>query len=633
MRNRPKKLRTSEEELRIQREELQAANEELTEKSRGLEMQATLLERARRESDQRALERDTANRYKSEFLSNMSHELRTPLNSMLILARSLRDNDDGNLTADQVESASIIHDSGTALLRLINDILDLSKVEAGKMEVTITDIAFDELAAMLQKRFRLMAQTKGLGLEIMIEPGLPTVMHSDASKLDQILNNLIGNAIKFTEHGGVKVTIRPPTVIPELSVSPTVIMEVGDTGIGIPADKIDSVFNAFEQVDGTTSRRYGGTGLGLTISRRLAELLGGTISITSIEGHGSTFTLTLPLTNGSLPSTTTVRLPPPPRPVPIPIPAVQPPVQCTVALPPAVPTGQNMLDSEDDRLTITSGTETILVIEDDVSFARIVRDLAHRRGFKCLIAGDGITGLQLARFYRPTGIVLDIGLPGVDGWSVMEQLKQHTETRHIPVQFISAADFSQRGLEMGAVGYLTKPVTKEQIDGVFERIRHFSTVGPRRLLLIEDDAGSRKAVTAILNGIEVEIVEEFSGEGALERLKRGEQFDCMILDLGLPGISGLALLEQCTREHLAVPPVVVYSGRDISDQDSLALKEYTDSIVIKGVCSPDRLVDEVTLFLHSVQSHLPVEQQKSLRSMAENHYRIRISWTHSFSGG
>ncbi len=583
-------LRASEEELRAQREELQATNEELEEKSRGLEEQAKLLEQARSDADQRALERDTASRYKSEFLANMSHELRTPLNSLLILARSLRDNEDGNLTPDQVESAEVIHGSGMSLLRLINDILDLSKVEAGKMEIAVTEIDLGHFASSLLQRFRLLAETKGLALTVTTNTDLPKSLLTDSGKLDQIVNNLVGNAIKFTEHGHVTVNIK--------RLDTAIAIEVCDSGIGIPADKIESVFQAFEQVDGSSTRSYGGTGLGLTISRRLAQFLGGDIKVDSTEGKGSTFRLMLPLSPSVAPKGKPIEVVPE-------VPVLKPIV-------PALATHQKI---EDDRDSITPKDETILVIEDDEAFAKIVRDISRKRGFKCLVAEDGVVGLELAKRYRPTGIVLDVGLPRMDGWSVMERLKQQSETRHIPVHFMSATDSSHRGLEMGAVGYFTKPVSKVQIESAFERIRHFASSSNRRILLVDDDPGTHKAVTTLLGSANTEIISESNGEAALARLAEGEQFDCMILDLGLPGISGLGLLKECAERHFVTPPVIVYSGRDLSEQDTMALREYTDSVVIKGARSPERLLDEVTLFLHSVHSSLPTAQQQMLRKL------------------
>lgn len=605
-------LRASEEELRAQREELQATNEELEEKSRGLEEQARLLEQARKEAEDRAFERDTASRYKSEFLANMSHELRTPLNSLLILARSLRDNEEGNLTPDQVESAGIIHESGASLLRLINDILDLSKVEAGKMEISASDISLERLTTSLLQRFRLLAENKGLKLSVTTDTDLPKTLETDPGKLDQVVNNLLGNAIKFTERGEVQVHIKRPSANHKaligtgLKPAEAVEIEICDTGIGIPADKIDSIFQAFEQVDGSASRRYGGTGLGLTISKRLAQFLGGDIVVSSKEGVGSTFSLVLPQSVHKKPAGSQLEVEPSSD--------FKLEVSQNVSAAPA--TLSTYLSSEckisDDRDNITPKDETILVIEDDEAFAKIVRDLSRKRGFKCLVAEDGIVGLELAKRFCPTGIVLDIGLPRMDGWTVMEKLKQQPETRHIPVHFMSATDSGQRGLEMGAVGYFTKPVSKEQIESAFERIRHFSSSSNRRVLLVDDDAGTRKAVNVLLANQEVEIVEESSGEGALERLQNGEEFDCMILDLSLPGMTGVSLLEECTRRQLVLPPVIVYSGQELSEDDTLALREYTDSIVIKGARSPERLLDEVTLFLHSVHASLPPAQQQQL---------------------
>lgn len=588
-------LRASEEELKVQREELQAANEELSQKTDALESQAVGLEAARSEANNRALERDTASRYKSEFLANMSHELRTPLNSLLILARSLAENEEGNLSADQVDSAQIISESGTHLLRLINDILDISKVEAGKMVVDTSEMALADFAQSLSRRFVRLAETKHLTLTVTVDERLPATVRTDTGKLDQIINNLVGNALKFTESGGVSVALRR-------SAADELAIEVADTGIGIPPGKLDSIFVAFEQVDGSSSRSFGGTGLGLTISRKLAQFLGGDIAVASTLGRGSTFTLTLPMEvrqaehAASLPPVA-----PEPLSAPVPVSSVAVAQRC-----------------DDDRDDLSPQDETILIVEDDVAFARIVRDSARKQGFKCLVAQDGVTGIGLARRYRPTGIILDVGLPGMNGWTVMETLKKHPETRHIPVHFMSATDASRRGLEMGAVGYFTKPVTKEQISQAFDRIHHFAAPGTRRLLLVEDDAGTRKAVITLLAAEHLDIVEATNAEDALIRLRDDGPFDCMILDLGLPGMDGQSLLRRCADEHLIVPPVVVYSARDLSEADTMALREYTDSVVIKGARSPDRLLDEVTLFLHSVQARLPDAQQRVLRGLQKN---------------
>jgi len=571
-------LRASEEELKVQHEELQATNDALGEKTR-------VLEEARSEADKRALELGTASRYKSEFLANMSHELRTPLNSLLILARCLSDNEEGNLQPDQVESAKVIAESGTHLLHLINDILDLSKVEAGKMEVHAVEISPTALGDSLLRRFRRLAETKGLDLTVVTDPDLPAGIMADQGKLDQILNNLVGNALKFTDRGSVTVRLQQR--------AQQLVIEIVDTGIGIPGEKIESIFQAFEQADGSSSRRYGGTGLGLAISRKLAQLLGGDVMVSSSEGRGSRFSLVLPIVpaDGAAPGA----------------------AQEAAPLPPAV--SSPSITIGDDRHLLSPNDEIMLVIEDDPSFARIVRDLARKNGFKCLIAGNGKAGLDLARRYQPTGIILDIGLPEMDGWAVMEQLKIAPETRHIPVHFMSATDASQRGLEMGAVGYLTKPVTREQIAGAFDRIHQLAQPGRRRLLLVEDDPATRLAVTALLAPQHLDIVQVKSGEEAFRHLRDDEPFDCMVLDLGLPDLDGHSLLKRCSEANILLPPVVVYSARDLSDQDTLALREYTDSIVIKGARSPDRLLDDVTLFLHSIEARLPKAQQRKLRSL------------------
>ncbi len=594
-------LRASEEELRAQREELQATNEELLEKSVALEERQAALEAAREKSEKHALELSVASRYKSEFLANMSHELRTPLNSLLILAKSLADNEEENLTEDQVDSARIIHDSGSHLLRLINDILDLSKVEAGKMEVLAEDIVIRDFAQNVQRRFARLAETRNLFLKVEVDERLPLAMRSDAGKIDQIINNLVANAIKFTKQGGVALRLSrldkaPEGVKPSAPCNGVLSISVQDTGVGVPADKQERIFHAFEQADGTTSRQFGGTGLGLSISLRLAHLLDGNITIKSAEGKGSTFTLLIPLYPPAetpdgpvLPVVSEVRDEPPP---------------------PAVPA------FADDRSSLSSGDDSILIIEDDDAFARILCDLSRKRGFKALRAADGRGGLELAATYRPTGILLDIALPELDGWAVMASLKQMPETRHIPVHFISAIDETVRGLQMGAAGYLKKPVSKEQMDGVFDRLRHFSGTNLRRVLIVDDDPGSRKATSVLVQADKVEIVEAGMAARALELLQR-EHFDCVVLDLMLPDVSGFELLDRAAALQIRLPPVVVYSGKELSYEENLKLREYTDSIVIKGARSPERLVDEVSLFLHSVQSARPADVQRQARPSQE----------------
>ncbi|HET6552373.1 MAG TPA: response regulator [Dyella sp.] len=577
------RLLASEEELRVQTEELQASNEELRQKTDTLNRQKLVLETLQRETQEKAEELARASQYKSEFLANMSHELRTPLNSLLILSRSLSDNREGNLDAEQIESARIIHDSGSNLLRLINDILDLSKVEAGKMEVMLDDVPLADLERALKRTFNHVAQEKQLGFHIQVDPTLPTTIHTDGAKLEQVANNLIGNAFKFTHQGSVSVHIGWPAAamaLPSpLREKDVIAIAVTDTGIGIPAEKAQKIFQAFEQVDASTSRQYGGTGLGLTISKRIAELLGGDIVLHSDVGHGSTFTILLPLHSHAEATTHTI-------------------AGTTVAR--HVATAALLPESiEDDRESLAPGDTVILIIEDDPVFARILADMVRRKGYQVLAAGDGESGLQLAAHYRPTGILLDVMLPGMDGWTVIERLKENPATRHVPVHFISAMDEAGRGRELGAVGFLTKPVTREAISGAFERLLHFAEGRMRHLLVVDDDADSRAAMRTLLRNGDVEIEEASSAEEALGRTAQ-THYDCIVLDLGLPGMSGIEFLEQLSASG-QIPPVVVYSGRELSREESLKLRQYTDSIVIKGARSPERLMDEVSLFLHSIR--------------------------------
>jgi CheY-like chemotaxis protein/CHASE3 domain sensor protein len=582
------RLLASEEELRVQTEELQASNEELRQKTETLNQQKLVLETLQHETEEKAEELARASQYKSEFLANMSHELRTPLNSLLILSRSLADNREGNLDADQIESARIIHDSGSNLLRLINDILDLSKVEAGKMDVVMDDLPLADLERALRRTFGHVAQEKQLGFNVEIEPGLPAILRTDANKLEQVANNLIGNAFKFTHQGSVNVHIGRPSAALALPSSmqgkELVAIAVSDTGIGIPPEKAQKIFHAFEQVDASTSRQYGGTGLGLTISKRIVELLDGDIVMHSDVGHGSTFTILLPqhgpMADGMAPVMSAATS----------TPAVARPTTTTALLPETI---------EDDRELIAPGDTVILIIEDDPVFARILADMVRRKGYHALAAADGESGLQLALRYRPTGILLDVMLPGMDGWTVISKLKENQATRHVPVHFISAVDEANRGRELGAVGFLTKPVSREAIGEAFDRLLHFAEGHMRHLMIVDDDADSRAALRTLLRHDDVTIDEVGTAEEALQRSAE-TTYDCIVLDLGLPGMSGTEFLEQLATTG-QIPPVVIYSGRELSREESLKLRQYTDSIVIKGARSPERLMDEVSLFLHSIQ--------------------------------
>ncbi|HEY0833196.1 MAG TPA: response regulator, partial [Azospirillum sp.] len=575
-------LRASEEELKAQREELQAINEELTEKTAALEEQQLALETARAEAEDKAQELSRASQYKSEFLANMSHELRTPLNSMLILSKMLADNEEGNLMAEQIESAKIVHESGGHLLRLINDILDLSKVEAGKMDVQLEDVSIRAVADTVVRQFRHMAESKGLLLEVDISPDLPQAMCTDGGKLDQIITNMVGNALKFTEQGRVHVrfacTQGPEARAPMLSVAVT------DTGIGIPPDKLGRVFGAFEQADGTTSRKFGGTGLGLSISQKLAKLLGGEIRVSSEVGKGSTFTLWMPFTPGG---TDAEAFPD--------APAVE---RAFEAMAGGQPDGNQRL---------------ILIVEDDPVFTTVLSDLATKRGFRTVTAADGETGLRLAAEHRPNGIILDVGLPDMDGWAVIDRLKDDAQLCRIPVHFISASGEQEKGRLKGAASFLTKPVSKEQLEALLDRLAlsKDGASGIKRVLVIDSEPGGWRAAADLLRNEAVDVVGAGSGDEAMAILGR-MPVDGIVLDLDLPDIDGATLLERAKAATPTLPSVIVHSRRPLSKDESLRLREYTDSIIVQGGRSQERLLDEVKLFLHSVKAKLPEEERRAM---------------------
>lgn len=597
-------LMASEEELRVQSEELQVSNEELRQKGSILAEQKKSLEALQLETQEKADELARASQYKSEFLANMSHELRTPLNSLLILSRGLADNEQSHLDADEVESATVIHESGSNLLRLINDILDLSKVEAGKMELVLDEMSLASFSQTLTRNFRHVAKERGLDFEITLAPDLPPSIETDSGKLEQIANNLLSNALKFTRKGSVKVHIGRAAA--EAGRQGDIAIRVTDTGVGIPKDKFEKVFQAFEQADGSTSRHFGGTGLGLSIARGMAQLLGGDIRLESTEGVGTTFTLLLPERHGQPRSGQA----PQEREAATPtVPAAPAVVAAPTARPGKAVAGT--IELQDDRHLLKPGDTVILIVEDDPAFARILIDLVRKKGYRALFAGDGEAGLRLATEFRPTGILLDVMLPGMDGFSVIEKLKASHATRHLPVHFISATEDHTRGLDLGAVGFLTKPVTREALGAAFERLLHFAEGSTRQVLVVDDDAASRLAVRKLVGASNVQITEASGGMEALAKLGQ-QDFDCVILDLGMPDMNGFEFLEKAATLP-AVPRVVIYSGRDLSPEETLKLRQYTDSIVIKGARSPERLLDEVSLFLHSIREApaMPVREVDS----------------------
>jgi CheY-like chemotaxis protein/signal transduction histidine kinase/CHASE3 domain sensor protein len=609
------------EELQVQSEELRVSNEELEEQGRALKESAVRLEQQQVELEQtnsqleeqaqlleaqrddlsrssaavelKARELEQASQYKSDFLANMSHELRTPLNSLLILSKLLGDNPDDNLSEDQVKYARTIQSSGNDLLSLINDILDLSKIEAGHVQVRPETVSLDRLANDLRQMFQPIAGERGLAFDIVAEDR-PETIDTDRQRLDQILKNLLSNAFKFTEAGNVSFAIARVG-------GDRVVFTVTDTGIGIAEEQQRDIFDAFRQADGTISRKYGGTGLGLSISRELARLLGGTIALASTPGEGSRFTLTLPLTYD------------PALVAPREDPALQ--LRDASALTPQATAKPARLARkvDDDRDKLVGAQRILLVVEDDESFAGIVRDLAHEMGFQCLVAGTAEEALQLARTYKPSAVVLDVGLPDQSGLAVLDRLKRDVATRHIPVHVVSASDHAQTALSLGAIGYLVKPVKREDLASVLEVLSTKLARTVRRVLIVEDDPVQLDAVRRLLASGDVETVGAGTAAECLERL-REETFDCMVLDLTLPDASGFTLLETLREEGThSFPPVIVYTGHDLSADDEQRLRRYSDSIIIKGARSPERLLDEVSLFLHQVVTELSPEQQKMIQ--------------------
>ena len=609
-------LQSQQEELRQSNEMLQMRGQELERQQAAVQIKNTELEQATAIVQAKAEELELASKYKSEFLANMSHELRTPLNSMLILAQLLADNKNGNLTAPQAEYARTIYSSGNDLLTLINDILDLSKVEAGKLEVNPEELTFTDLTASLEQKFCPLAEKKGITFTVQIATNLPAAVYTDPQRLKQIITNLLANAFKFTQQGGVTLNIARPThqvdlLRSQLNWQQTIAFNVIDTGIGIPKDKQKVIFEAFQQADGTTSRRYGGTGLGLSISRQLAQLLGGEIQLHSEENQGSTFTAYLPEkwnTAGQQPAESKLKLSSPVTTATLTSPAT--PVEI-VELPPSTTT-----IPQDDRNHLQPGDKSLLIIEDDVNFSHILMDLAKEKQFKCLLAHDGYNGLQLAEQYGPSAIILDIGLPQIDGWTVMEKLKGKPETRHIPIQFVSGSDQSKEAKQLGAIGYCIKPVGMTELTKIFKNIDNFINKTIKNLLVITDEPQHQQNIVRLVQGEGIQLIIVSDHTKAQQRLQ-SESFDCLILDIDVEHRRGTQLLEQlCHDTNLPHDiPVIVYAERELTALEAAVLQQCAETLTIKEVHSPERLLDEVTLFLHQIEAKLSQEQQQILHKV------------------
>ncbi|MDB4981336.1 MAG: sensor hybrid histidine kinase, partial [Myxococcales bacterium] len=602
-------LRESEERLREQQEELQQTNQELEEKARLLGVKNREVELAKVDVEEKAEQLALTSRYKSEFLANMSHELRTPLNSLLILSKLLQDNAESTLTSKQIEFAANIHSAGSDLLTLINDILDLSKIESGTMTVDAGGVVFADVEREVEQNFRHVAESRGLQFAVEREGTLPDTIQTDAKRLHQVLKNLLSNAFKFTERGGVTLKMAVAAagwsrdLVTLENADVVVAFSVTDSGIGIALDKQRIIFEAFQQADGTTSRKYGGTGLGLSISREIARLLGGEIRVESEPGRGSTFTFYLPrlYVQVAVPRPTTLGVP-------------QPYAQLEAASQPTIVVSQTF---EDDRDSLEGGDRILLVIEDEPTFAGVLRDVARARGFKVLVALEGDTGLALARKHRPAAITLDLRLPDTDGWMVLDRLKHDPTTRHIPIHIISADDNNnrQRGLKLGAVAYLQKPASEEAIQKVFADLGGFIDRRVKNLLVVEDNDLERDSIVALVADQDVETMAVASGQEALALLSQ-KRFDCMVLDLGLPDMKGLELIESIKKQPgLAELPIIVYTGKDLTRAQEGELRRLTESIIVKDVKSPERLLDETALFLHRVEDTLPEPKRKLLQQL------------------
>ncbi|MCC5616995.1 response regulator [Nostoc sp. CHAB 5836] len=619
------KLEESQFIVKQSNEELQQLNQELEEKAELLEVQNREVarknqevERARQSLEEKAEQLALSSKYKSEFLANMSHELRTPLNSLLILARLLADNSLNNLTEKQVEYSRTIYSAGNDLLELINDILDLAKIESGTMSLDIEPIAFADLETSLEHTFRQVAHNKQLSFTIELDEKLPPTIYNDSKRLQQVLKNLLANAFKFTEQGGVKLQISMYSEAAEVD-NPMIAFAVSDTGIGITAEKQKIIFEAFQQADGTTSRKYGGTGLGLSISRELAQLLRGRIELVSQPGQGSTFTLYLPTRqekNGNLST-------PPPEP------STSIRTGLTIK---EVPIGEKKLanldttpsakvrssfpnEIPDDREIIQPGDRILLIIEDDDKFARILLDMARQQGFKTIVALQSKQGLALAQQYKPNAIMLDIHMPEMDGWTVLDRLKHKPDTRHIPIHILSVDERQQRGLQLGAITYLQKPVSPEALTQVLTEIKGFIDRQVKNLLIVEDDPVQAQSIMELIGNGDVQSTAVGTGAEALLIL-RSHHFDCMVMDLGLPDMSGFTLIEQIKLEpRLLKLPIIVYTGKELSRQEETQLRGLAETIIIKSVRSPERLLDETALFLHRVQANLPPPKRQMLEQL------------------
>lgn len=600
------KTQLQSEELQAQQEELRTSNEELEQQAQALESQQESLniknqelQIAKQKLEAQTQELKNSNQYKSDFLARMSHELRTPLNGLLILSSLLIENKENNLTPRQLDFLLSIHNSGNDLLMIINDILDLSKIEARKLAIRPEPFTIKSIFDSKTRNFSMQASSKGLDFKVDLPEELSSLeIFTDRQRLEQILRNFLSNAIKFTEHGSV-------TLSAQRKGQEQVTFTVKDTGIGISSDKLEQVFHAFEQGDSSTSRKYGGTGLGLTISQELAHLLGGEITLDSKQGEGSSFSLTIPLKLDVSEEMSSVKK------------------QIKIESPAQSKGSPESSFSEDSDLksqalqivkSLKGDKKTILVVEDDDKFRKSVMEIVRSYNFDPIEVADGELATALLKEFSPDAILLDVRLPGISGMGILEMVKRLPHLRHIPVHMISAYDYHHNALRMGALGYLTKPVTLENLHVALGRINHVLSRNIKKVLLVEDDSTQSFAISELISDKDIEVVTVQSGEKAVKEIQKG-LFDCVILDLKLPDMSGFEILSQINSLDVLIPPIIVYTGQDLSEKEEEYLRKYSESIVIKGARSPERLLDEVNLFLHRMESILPEDKQRVLNHL------------------
>ena len=587
------KVQASEEELRVQQEELLQSNQELEERTSLLEEKNKLIEERNKDIQQKSKQLEQSTKYKSEFLANMSHELRTPLNSILLLSRLMSESKD--LDKQYVEYAEVMQSSGQGLLSLIDEILDLSKIEAGKMKLEIADFSVDEITSDMHSLFMPVAKDKNLELKINIEENSSEFLHTDKMRLEQILKNLLSNAIKFTSKGHVSLHVSKDTT------GKNILFKVADTGIGIAKDKLNLVFEAFQQADGSTRRKFGGTGLGLSISRELSRLLGGEIDLKSTEAVGSEFILSVPVDINNIPET----------------PGKNEKQKIIFPVEDAVEQQKRFIVDhipqkiEDDRDNISKDDKVILIIEDDTAFAKILLDFSRQKNYKGIVAVRGDVGIKMANHFKPLAILLDIQLPVMDGWQVMEALKSNPETKPIPVHIMSSLKLKQESLLKDAVDFINKPCALEQMQEIFRKLENALSRSPKKVLIVEENKQHAKALSYFLsaNNITTQIANNVTE--SIDALQKHE-IDCVILDMGIPDKNAYQTLDTIKQNKgLENLPIIVFTGKNLSKGEESRIKKYADSIVVKTAYSYQRILDEAGLFLHLVEEKNKKNQQKN----------------------